>query len=200
MAQILDTLYVEGQVYSSTQGVLLGSFDEMPEATGDMEGVIVYYFGEEGEYTPHSFYLCLTEDDGRTWTWHPLVLALDTLAAKVENAVPKDTTINGHALGDGDITLTYEDVGALPADTFIPTKVSDLSNDGVFITQDVSTLANYFTKRQTSRLMARYCRLYVADAFPEDDAIDPNGLYSVPDADGTRRLYYRADGQWVAVA
>lgn len=198
MTDILDSLYVAGQASSSTQGTFMGTFTEMPQPGEDMRGVIAYYAGAEGDYIPHSFYLCRTTDDGRTWEWHPLVLALDVTAEQAANAVPKDTTINGHPLDD-DVTLTAEDVGALPADTRIPERVTDLINDGVFITQDVSTLANYWTKQQSSRLMARYCRLYILDELPEGDAIDPNGLYSVPEGSG-RRVYYRADGEWIALA
>lgn len=198
MAQVLDTLYVEGTVSSSTQGLLLGSFEVMPEPGEDKKDVIVYYTGARGDYVPYSFYICRTTDDGSTWEWHPLVLALDQTRQLALDAVPKSTTVNGHPLTDN-IWLSAEDVSALPVTTKVPTKVSELSNDGVFITQDVSTLANYWTKEQTSKLLSNYCRLIILDGFPDDDAIEPNCLYSVPQ-DGARHLYYRVNGQWVQVA
>lgn len=50
---------------------------------------------------------------------------------KIENLV-----INGKPVDSGTITLTASDIGALPADTAIPTKTSDLTNDSGFITAD----------------------------------------------------------------
>lgn len=198
MAQVLDTLIVEGTVSSTTQGLLLGSYEEMPEPSEDRKDVIVYYTGAQGDYTPNSFYMCRTTDDGATWEWHALVLALDVTAELAENAVPNTRTVNGYPLSSN-VTLTAEDVGALPDTTKIPTKVSELSNDGVFITQDVSTLANYWTKAQTAALLNKYCRIEILDDFPDDDAINAAHLYSVP-VDGVRHLYYRVNGEWVQVA
>lgn len=50
---------------------------------------------------------------------------------KIENLI-----INGKPVDNGTITLTAADVGALPADTAIPKKTSDLTNDSGFITAD----------------------------------------------------------------
>ena len=50
---------------------------------------------------------------------------------KIENLV-----INGKPIDNGTITLTASDIGALPADTAIPTRTSDLTNDSEFITAD----------------------------------------------------------------
>lgn len=50
---------------------------------------------------------------------------------KIENLV-----INGRPVDNGTITLTASDIGALPADTAIPTKTSDLTNDSGFVTAD----------------------------------------------------------------
>ena len=47
--------------------------------------------------------------------------------------VPTTRKVNNKALS-ADITLDAEDVGALPDDTSIPTKTSDLTNDSGFIT------------------------------------------------------------------
>lgn len=46
-------------------------------------------------------------------------------------------------------TYTASEVGALPDDTTIPTKVSDLTNDSGFITNVVNDLVNYYKKSET---------------------------------------------------
>jgi len=56
-----------------------------------------------------------------------------TYTASEVGAVPTTRTVNGKAL-TGNITLTVEDVGALPDTTVIPTKVSELTNDSGFTT------------------------------------------------------------------
>ena len=50
---------------------------------------------------------------------------------KIENLF-----INGKPVDNGTITLTAADIGALPSDTVIPTKTSNLTNDSGFITAD----------------------------------------------------------------
>ena len=66
------------------------------------------------------------------------------LLQKVDTAI----TINGKALTDN-ITLTASDVGALPSNTVIPSKVSDLTNDSGFISSvawgDVTGKPSTFT-------------------------------------------------------
>lgn len=49
--------------------------------------------------------------------------------------VPTTRKVNGKALSS-DITLSASDVGALPDDTTIPSKVSDLTNDSGFLTSE----------------------------------------------------------------
>lgn len=49
----------------------------------------------------------------------------------------------------GNVTLDAEDVGALPDDTVLPTKVSDLLNDEGFIDNTVNNLLNYYLKTET---------------------------------------------------
>lgn len=62
--------------------------------------------------------------------------------ARVDHVHPSDTsrvpttrTVNGKALSSN-ISLSASDVGALPDDTAIPSKVSDLTNDSGFITTE----------------------------------------------------------------
>lgn len=56
---------------------------------------------------------------------------LDNLGGKF---VPISRTINGSDLSS-DIALTASDVGALPSDTTIPSKTSQLTNDSGFLTE-----------------------------------------------------------------
>ena len=66
------------------------------------------------------------------------------------DAVPKTRKINGKAL-DQDITLTTEDIQALPKDTKIPIRISDLQNDSNFVTADV--LSGFCTKKEVEQLV-----------------------------------------------
>lgn len=70
------------------------------------------------------------------------VLAIEA----VENIQPTVQSVNGKT---GEVQLNASDVGALPADTQIPSKTSDISNDSGFITKTVSDLVNYYSKSQT---------------------------------------------------
>lgn len=56
---------------------------------------------------------------------------LDNLGGKF---APLSREVNGKAL-TSDITLTASDVGALPSDTTIPSKTSQLTNDSGFLTE-----------------------------------------------------------------
>lgn len=56
---------------------------------------------------------------------------LDNLRGKF---APISRKINGNDLSS-DITLTASDVGALPSDTTIPSKTSQLTNDSGFLTE-----------------------------------------------------------------
>ena len=55
-------------------------------------------------------------------------------------------SVNGYG---GDVKLTPQLLGAMPADTVIPQKTSQLENDGGFITKAVSDLENYYRKSET---------------------------------------------------
>lgn len=56
------------------------------------------------------------------------------------------TSVNGQTW---EVSLGAGDVGAMPSDTKIPAKTSDITNDSGFITKVVNDLANYYTKSQT---------------------------------------------------
>ena len=83
---------------------------------------------------------------------------LNKALAKIENAldgkqasgsyVPTSRTVNGKALS-ANISLSASDVGALPDDTVIPTKTSELTNDAGFLSEvawdDVADKPSSFT-------------------------------------------------------
>ena len=66
-------------------------------------------------------------------------------AGKIEIQSAVDS-VNGKT---GAVTLDASDVGALPDDTAIPTKTSNLTNDSGFITKAVNDLVNYYLKSET---------------------------------------------------
>jgi len=74
------------------------------------------------------------------------------------------TSVNGQT---GDVELDAEDVGALPSSTAIPTKTSDLTNDGdgthAFLTEHQS-LTNYYTKSETDTEISSHHDTTKADA------------------------------------
>lgn len=176
MTTVLDDTIVEGIVRSTLQGLLSGTVAEMPEACEKLDGQLVLCTGEYGEYRKNTFFLCVK--DGSSYSWYPLLRSLDELQERVSHAVQDTLTVNGHAL-TGDVVLTASDVGAVPDTTLIPTRIQQLINDGVWIDQDVSTLANYFTKQQTSNILSKYLKKpELLDVLPEDAE---DGLYAVKD-------------------
>lgn len=78
------------------------------------------------------FLTSFTETDPTVPAWAK-ASSKPTYTASEVGAVPTTRTVNGKALSTN-ISLDAEDVGALPDDTAIPTKVSDLTNDSGFIT------------------------------------------------------------------
>ncbi len=96
-------------------------------------------------------------------------------------------SVNGQS---GIVVLDAEDVGALPDNTDIPAKTSDLTNDSGFITNTVNNLANYYLKSETytqneiDALIAavKNGRFISVAALPTTD-IDTKAIYLVPSAD-----------------
>ena len=85
-----------------------------------------------------------TETDPTVPSWAKQLTKPSYTASEV-GAVPVTRKVNGKALSS-DITLGASDVGALPSNTSIPSKVSDLANDSGFssvsINRKVSTGTN----------------------------------------------------------
>ena len=84
---------------------------------------------------------------------------------------------------------TAKEVGALPEDTKIPSKTSELTNDSGFITKSVADLVNYYTKTQTEDLISQIpkFRILVVQQLPA--AGEELVLYLVP--------FATAEGQYL---
>lgn len=105
-----------------------------PKSTDIMDGKdgkSAYQYAQEGGYsgTEEEFYAKLAEESGEFEEIDPTV---PDWAKQPEK--PK---------------YTADEVGALPKDTEIPAKTSDISNDSGFITRTVGDLANYYLKSET---------------------------------------------------
>lgn len=110
----------------------------------------------------------------------------------------KDPTVYEWAKQPQKPTYTAEEVGALPKDTKIPGKTSELTNDAGFVTKAVSDLANYYTKVQTQELIAAIPRFRVTVVQQLPAAGEELVLYLVPfaTAEGQYLEYIWVDGRW----
>ena len=96
-------------------------------------------------------------------------------------------SVNGKS---GIVVLDASDVGALPDNTTIPEKTSDLTNDSGFITNTVNNLANYYLKSETYTqneidaliAAAKNGRFISVATLPTTD-IDTKAIYLVPSSD-----------------
>ena len=102
----------------------------------------------------------------------------DILIAKVTAGV---SSVNGM---DGDVTLTAEDVGALPDDTIIPEKTSELINDNNFVSSNqlatVATTGKYSDLSGTPSLatVATTGRYSDLNGTPDLSTVAISGKYS----------------------
>lgn len=117
-------------------------------------------------------HLIITYTDGTT---------VDAGQIEIHSAVD---SVNGQT---GAVVLDAEDVGALPDDTPIPSKTSDLTNDSGFITKVVNDLVNYYLKSETYSkaevddivTAIKNSRFEVVATLPTTD-IKTNVIYLVP--------------------
>lgn len=117
-------------------------------------------------------HLIITYSDGTT---------VDAGQIEIHSAVD---SVNGQT---GAVVLDAEDVGALPDDTPIPSKTSDLTNDSGFITKVVNDLVNYYLKSETYSkaevddivTAIKNSRFEVVATLPTTD-IKTNVIYLVP--------------------
>lgn len=113
-------------------------------------------------------HLIITYTDGTT---------VDAGEIEIHNAVD---SVNGQT---GAVVLDAEDVGALPDNTPIPSKTSDLTNDSGFATtSDVSTaLADYTTTADLTTLLAAKQDTLTFDNVPTENSNNPvksGGVYA----------------------
>lgn len=101
--------------------------------------------------------------------------------------VPNTRKVNSKALSS-DITLSASDVGALPSDTAIPSKTSDLNNDSGFITDDaipsnVSAFNNdagYLTSHQSLDGLVPTTRKVNNKALSSDITLSASDVNALP--------------------
>jgi hypothetical protein len=109
-------------IYSALQGkvgaVYYEDVDEMNADETQNSGTLAFVDDGSG------FHIWSSPD----WMWYKVVISDD-----LDSYVPITRKINNKPLSN-DITLNASDVGALPASTTIPTKVSDLTNDAGYTT------------------------------------------------------------------
>jgi len=139
------------------------------------------------------------------------VKGLDYFTAAEKAEIAKDasdlvkvpvTSVNGKT---GVVVLNAGDVGALPADTPIPAKTSELTNDSGFITKAVSDLTSYYLKSETytrdeinQRISAiPKFAISVVSALPTS-GISETTIYLVGGGDGSDLYteYIRVNGAW----
>lgn len=74
---------------------------------------------------------------------------IGTTSIDLSGYVPTSRTVNGKALSS-DISLNYQDVGALSSSTAIPDSTSDLTNDSGFITSSDIPVTDVQTEDEVS--------------------------------------------------
>ena len=116
-----------GDSHTSSMDVLNGVNGQDGRDGADGKGIKAVTINEED-------HLIITYSDDTT---------SDAGKIEIQSAVD---SVNGKT---GAVTLDASDVGALPDNTAIPTKTSNLTNDSGFITKAVNDLVNYYLKSET---------------------------------------------------
>lgn len=135
-----------------------------------------------------------------------LIITYDDDTTQDAGAIPGGggavDSVNGKT---GTVVLNAEDVGALPDDTAIPSKTSDLTNDSGFITKAVNDLINYYlksetyTKAEVNALIGAISTIHFEAVLtlPTED-IQTNVIYLVPksisQSDNIKDEYINLDG------
>lgn len=135
-----------------------------------------------------------------------LIITFDDDTTQDAGAIPGGggavDSVNGKT---GAVTLDAEDVGALPDDTDIPSKTSDLTNDSGFITKAVNDLISYYlksetyTKAEVNALIGAISTIHFEAVLtlPTED-IQTNVIYLVPKSisqtDNIKDEYINLDG------
>lgn len=154
-----------GDSHTSSMDVLNGVNGQDGRDGADGKGIKAVTINEED-------HLIITYSDDTT---------SDAGKIEIQSAVD---SVNGKT---GAVTLDASDVGALPDDTAIPTKTSNLTNDSGFITKAVNDLINYYLKSETYSktevdniiTAVKNSRFEVVATLPTTD-IKTNVIYLVP--------------------
>lgn len=154
-----------GDSHTSSMDVLNGVNGQDGRDGADGKGIKAVTINEED-------HLIITYSDDTT---------SDAGKIEIQSAVD---SVNGKT---GAVTLDASDVGALPDDTAIPTKTSNLTNDSGFITKAVNDLVSYYLKSETYSktevddivTAIKNSRFEVVVTLPTTD-IKTNVIYLVP--------------------
>ena len=126
----MSALSVDGQIRSSAQGKVLGSFAVMPAASALSENAIVLYTGTTGTYVSGQFYMCVNTGSGYEWQ-------TVTISGTEEDTYTADRALVTNSLGQVTASgITAEELGYLsgatsPLQAQINGKVTAVSGMGL---------------------------------------------------------------------
>ena len=126
----MSALSVDGQIRSSAQGKVLGSFAVMPAASALSENAIVLYTGTTGTYVSGQFYMCVNTGSG--YEWQPV-----TISGTEEDTYTADRALVTNSLGQVTASgITATELGYLsgatsPLQAQINGKVTAVSGMGL---------------------------------------------------------------------
>ena len=180
--------------------------DIPPELMMTDKDITIYVCNEGGIIHCH-FLSVVNTPKPESYIYEPVeVLRYDTLAERIRlieewiaagGSVPggggiqeeTDPTVPDWAKEPKKPSYTAQEVGALPEDTKIPGKTSELTNDSGFVTKSVADLVNYYTKTQTEDLIAQIPKFRISVVQQLPAAGEELVLYLVP--------FATAEGQYL---
>lgn len=178
--------------------------DIPPELMQVDKDITVYVCNEDGIVHCH-FLSVINSPKPSSYVYEPVeVLRYESLAERIRlieewianGGVPgggiqeeTDPTVPAWAKEPQKPPYTAQEVGALPEDTKIPGKTSELTNDSGFITKSVADLVNYYTKTQTEDLIAQIPKFRISVVQQLPAAGEELVLYLVP--------FATAEGQYL---
>ena len=153
----MSALSVDGQIRSSAQGRLLGSFAVMPAASVLNENAIVLYTGTTGTYVSGQFYMCV--DTGSGYEWQTV-----TISGTEEDTYTADRALVTNSLGQVTASgITAAELGYLsgatsPLQAQINGKVTAVSGMGLsqnsYTTEEKNKLAGIAAGAQVNVIEA----------------------------------------------
>lgn len=144
----IDALVVSSDVFD-----VVGTYAELQayDISKVPENDIIKVLVDSTHDNAATYYRCIKNGSVKSWSYIGAEGAYYTKAEADSKFVPTTRKVNNKALSS-DINLTASDVGALPDNTVIPTKTSDLQNDSGFLTshQSIKTLKTDNTTAQST--------------------------------------------------